>query len=188
MTDIETEIIYKRVSTDKELDQILDLQHSNLKHSLTEDLKQKEGFVSVEHTFEVLKKMNSACPHFIAKQNDRVIGYALCMLNTYREDVPVLQSMFNHIDEVLASKNMDDLQYLIMGQICIDKAHRGKGLFRKLYRNYRSALQKNYDALITEVNARNKRSLEAHLSVGFEVLDSHVDHNENWELIIWRWQ
>ena len=73
-------ITYHRASTDKELLEILDIQKKNLKVALSENDKKSEGFVSVDHTFEVLKRMNLACPHVIAKSDEKVVGYALCML------------------------------------------------------------------------------------------------------------
>ena len=181
------EIIYKRVETDTELRQILELQKLNLKQNLSEDFIHTEGFVYVEHSFAVLKRMNEACPHFIAIKENQVIGYALCMLERFRRDVPVLEGMFNYIDKVLASKELSNLHYLVMGQICVDKAYRGKGVFRNLYNNYRLGLEHEYEAVITEVNAKNLRSLEAHKAIGFECLDRHIEENDHWELIIWQW-
>lgn len=66
-------IIYKRTTTNQELKDILDLQKRNLPLSISEEEKQKEGFVTVRHPFEVLKEMNDACPHIIARHNNKVV-------------------------------------------------------------------------------------------------------------------
>ena len=54
-----------------------------------------------------------------------------------------------------------------MGQICIDKPWRGRGLFDQLYAAHRQHLSGRYDCCITEVATRNGRSMSAHLRVGF---------------------
>ena len=69
-------ITYHRAKTNEELQEILELQKQNLRHLITEEQKQKEGFVTLQHDFEILKKMNDACAHCIAKQDQKVVGYA----------------------------------------------------------------------------------------------------------------
>ncbi len=70
------EITYYRASTTEELNQVLKLQEDNLPEKLS--VSEKEGFLTVHHTFDILKQMNDACAHILAKHNDEVIGYALC--------------------------------------------------------------------------------------------------------------
>lgn len=181
------QMVYKRAETDAELQQILDLQHVNIKPSLPNEVLKTEGFVSVKHSFNVLKRMNDACPHVIVTHQEKVIGYALCMLNAFRNDVPTLIPMFEYMDGIIVSKNLSELHYLIMGQICIDKAYRKQGIFKKLYCFFKDELEPDFDAVITEVNSKNRRSSEAHRAVGFNLLDLHTEDGEDWELIIWKW-
>ena len=56
-----------RCSTKAELQQILDLQQKNHLQNVDADEKEKEGFVTVSHTLELLTEMNAACPHIIWK-------------------------------------------------------------------------------------------------------------------------
>ena len=181
---LKTRFTYQRVTSDEELYEILELQKQNLKVALSDIDKQIEGFVTVDHTFEVLKRMNDKCPHCIAKYNGKVVGYALCMLNEFRGDVPELISMFNYMDGIIESKGLATLNYFIMGQVCIDKVYRGQGVFRGLYSFLKLELSKDYDAVVTEVSAKNIRSSEAHKAIGFELLDKHTEAGEDWELII----
>jgi GNAT superfamily N-acetyltransferase len=181
---LKTKFTYQRVTSDEELYEILELQKQNLKVALSDIDKQIEGFVTVDHTFEVLKRMNDKCSHCIAKYDGKVIGYALCMLNEFRGDVPELISMFNYMDEIIESKGLATLNYFIMGQVCIDKVYRGQGVFRELYSFLKLELSKDYDAVVTEVSAKNVRSSEAHKAIGFELLDKHTEAGEDWELIM----
>lgn len=177
------EINYCRATANEELQGILLLQQKNALDSLTDEEKLKEGFVTVIHTFDLLKRMNTACPHIIAKVNNEVIGYALCMTRKFGTDIPLLAPMFEMADILLPGK-----KYLAMGQICVSKEFRGQGVFRGLYSFYKRELEQDYDGLLTEVATSNQRSLNAHLSVGFEILHSHVSENISWELVYWDWR
>ena len=173
---------YKRATSDDELHQILAIQQRNLKSNLPDNEISQEGFITVGHTFEVLKKMNDACPHIIAKDNEKVVGYALVMLRSFRNEIPVLRPMFEMADALLPKVN-----YVTMGQICIAKSHRKQGLFKGMYHYYRHELQNNFDCLFTEVATANTRSLQAHKAVGFYVLQTQVTDGISWELINWDW-
>ncbi|MGB5700734.1 GNAT family N-acetyltransferase, partial [Muriicola sp.] len=129
-------IEFTRVSRQEELAEILALQEQNLATNLTEKEIEKEGFVTVSHTLDLLSKMNAICPHIIAKDKGRVIGYALCMHPDFSREIPVLLSMFEQIGEVVPTEQ----SYLVMGQVCIDKAYRGKGIFRGLYKTMKRSL------------------------------------------------
>ncbi|RIA08381.1 acetyltransferase (GNAT) family protein [Flavobacteriaceae bacterium MAR_2010_72] len=180
-------VTYHRVSTDEELKGILSLQEQNLKDVLSADDKSKEGFVTLKHSYDMLKRMNDKCAHCIAKYDDTVVGYALSMLQDFKKDIPLLVPMFTEIDNALSEKHIN-LNYLAMGQICIDKQYRGQGIFRGLYNFMKDELSLEYDALITEVDVLNTRSSQAHKAVGFEVLKNYSSNNQNWELIIWNWK
>lgn len=184
---MEKEITYHRTRTEMELKQILDLQSSNLKERLLDFEKQNEGFVTLKHDYEILKLMNDHCAHCIAKYNDRVIGYALSMLQEFRNDIPLLVPMFEEIDRALMDQKLE-INYLVMGQVCIDKNYRSQGVFRGLYNFMSLELSSIYDALITEVDIKNTRSSQAHKAIGFEVLKNYSSNNQDWELLIWNWK
>lgn len=131
--------------------------------------------------------MNDRCPHIIAKHNSKVVGYILCMVGDFRDDIPVLIPMFTEIDAALALSQENDLNYVIMGQVCIAKAYRKQGIFRGLYAFMKTELKHDFDAVITEVDAENTRSSNTHKAVGFEMLKIYTSGKQEWELIIWRW-
>jgi len=175
-------ITYKRAGTDGELEQILEIQSRAIKSNVSDEDRIKEGYITVPHTFDILKEMNDASPHILAIDGDTVAGYALVMLRRFRNKIPVLEPMFESADALLPMHN-----YLAMGQICIDKPYRSQGLFKGLYNFYREELSATYDCLFTEVATANTRSLEAHKAVGFKILKTEVTDGTSWELINWEW-
>ena len=172
-------IQYKTVSTKDELEQILRLQKTNLPTSLSSEEKKKEGFVTVDHDFDLLKLMNEACPHIIATQGTEVVGYTLCMHPKFGDEIEVLKSMFAEIGNISKPFN----SFVIMGQVCVDKDYRKQGLFRKLYNKMQEETSKRFDAIITEVDATNQRSLKAHYAIGFKTLSKYKGDGRDWELI-----
>ncbi len=172
-------ITYGRATSEADLIQVLVLQRENLPGSISSEERKKEGFVTVSHTFEILKAMNEACPHIVAKSHGTVIGYALCMHPKFADYIEVLRPMFNEIDTI----HPKGKSYIVMGQICIAKAFRGQGIFRKLYKTMRVAVQPEFGLIITEVDAENTRSLRAHYAVGFEELKTYQSGDQDWKLI-----
>jgi predicted GNAT family N-acyltransferase len=172
-------IRYKTASTAEELHQILALQQENLPEAVSEEEKILEGFVTVHHTFDLLKRMNDVCAHIIAKNKNTVVGYSLCMHPKFREEIEVLQPMFTEIKNVLS----DIDRYIVMGQICIAKGFRKQGVFRKLYETMLMEIQPQFKSIITEVDLKNNRSLHAHYAVGFQLLSTYHSGGQDWALI-----
>ena len=133
-------IVYTAATSLYELEQILELQQRNLPTQLSPAEKAEEGFVTVSHTLELLERMNSACPHTLAKDGDRVVGYALSMHPKFRNEIDVLKPMFDQIETAVSENE----QYIVMGQICIDKAYRKKGIFRGLYTAMKRRIQQEF--------------------------------------------
>lgn len=175
-------ITYKRSTSNDELHQILAIQKRNLKSNLSLSERKTEGYITVPHTFDILKKMHDACPHILAMDGNQVAGYALVMLRSFRNEMPVLVPMFESADRLLNTTN-----YVAMGQICIDKPYRGKGVFRDIYNFYKQELSSQFDCLFTEVATHNTRSIEAHKRVGFQILETQVTDGTSWDLVNWYW-
>jgi GNAT superfamily N-acetyltransferase len=173
-------LIYKQADSDIELRQILKLQQANLPKNITTEDKVTQGFLTVEHSFELLKQMNEVCKHTIALAENQIVGYALSMHPSFGDKIPVLKPMLVEIKKVVPL----DCNYIIMGQVCIAKNYRGKGIFRGLYKAMKKFLPTNVDKIITEVDTKNIRSITAHHSVGFRELKRYVADEKEWSLIV----
>lgn len=170
-------IEYTPATTTEELIQILSLQKMNLKSAVSELEMAYQGFVTVSHDLELLKRMNDVCAHILAKEGAKVVGYALSMDPSFNEEIPVLQPMFDEL------KNRNILDFLVMGQICVAKTHRKQGIFRGLYEEMKKAAYPKYATIITEVDTSNTRSLGAHVAIGFEKICIYHSLGQDWELI-----
>ena len=172
----------------KDLEQILILQDANLSRNLPKEEILSQGFVTVNHTLEMLELMHKLAPSIIIKDDNNVVAYALTMLCECKNLVPELESMFQGFDSLQwKGKPLNEYDYYVMGQICIDKAYRGQGLFELLYNKHKDVYQSEFDFIITEVATRNTRSMNAHKRIGFETIDTYKDHIDEWEVVVWDW-
>lgn len=183
-------LTFKTATTDQELRQILDLQQQNLAKNLSPAEALEQGFLTVEHDFDLLKKMNDLENAAIAKENDQVVGFLLAMTRALRHDIPILVPMFDVFDNLTyQGRKLQDYQYIVVGQACIAASHRGTGAFDQCYQVYKYFLKDKYDFTITEISKRNQRSLRAHKRVGFEVIHDFVaPDGEAWDIVLWDWR
>lgn len=181
-------IEYSRTKTKQDLWGILALQKENLVQNISQDEKDSQGFVMVHHTYEILESLHSIEPHVIAKDGHAVVAYCLAMTKQSRDDIPMLIPMFEQIDTIdYKGKKVSQYNYMSVGQVCVGKEYRGKGLFTSCYETYREAFSKKYDFAITEIATQNLRSLRAHQKIGFEVVKYFKDEFEDWAIVIWDW-
>jgi L-amino acid N-acyltransferase YncA len=182
-------IIYTTANSEDDLNGILTLQKINLAPSLTTAEIESQGFVTVDHSYDQLEKLNHYEKHIIAKDNDKVIGYLLAMTKRSRLDIPVLIPMFELFDAVYYNdKKICKYNYLVVGQVCIDKAYRGQGILDRCYAAYRQHYRPKYDFAITEIATTNVRSLKAHKRIGFKEINIYVSPDETeWSVVLWDW-
>lgn len=165
----------------EDLQAILRLQSLNLPDIVGEQALSRRGFVSVRHDLELLERLHEKTPHIIARGEDGIAGYALGMSPAFSDSVDMLRGMFARVEQI----NKDDVEYIVCGQICVAQEYRGQGIFRGLYDAMATHYSADYDAIVTAIDTRNARSLNAHTAVGFESRLRFLDSGREWELV-WR--
>ncbi len=172
----------------QDFQQILDLQNRNVEEALTSSEVEKEGFVSARHSVELLEKMNAPYPHIIAKSNDQIIGFTLVMLRSLQNDIDLLIPLFKNINSIQYNDQLiKNTTYFVMGQVCIEKEFRGKGIFRDLYDELRTQMQLHFEYCITGISVRNIRSWKAHEKIGFKIIHEYTDSKGDWLIVLWDW-
>lgn len=165
------------------------MQKANLAGNLSPDEIASQGFVTVVHSFADLKKMNDAEQHIIAKDGDKVVAYLLAMTDAAKNDIPVLKPMFKLFGDIQYNgQPIATYTYIVVGQVCVAKAHRGQGVLDECYLTYKNILQPKYNFAVTEIATRNSRSLAAHKRIGFTEVHSYTAPNgEAWSIVLWPW-
>ncbi|HCL83584.1 MAG TPA: GNAT family N-acetyltransferase [Chitinophagaceae bacterium] len=181
-------ITIKPVTELTELEGIRKLQEENLKKNLTGEEAASQGFVTAEYSIDFLKTLHEACPSIIAKEDDRVVGYALAALKSTRHHHDLLGDLFNVIDQlVYHDLSFKDTRYVVVGQLCVAKGYRGLGLVQQMYQHFKTHLSGRFDYCITDVAQDNPRSLKAHLKTGFRVIDTLTYGGFGWDIVLWDW-
>ena len=183
-----TMIDVTRVSNQSEIIGIRDLQALNLKQYITSEEAIDQGFLTASFTIEYLQAMNSASPAIIAKDGDKVVGYALVATKDIRNGHGLVEGLFDAIDKCeYNGKLLRDVNYVVVGQLCVAKEYRGQDLVQKLYGHFRDCLSKEYTYLITDIAQANARSLKAHQKRGFQVINELMYGGIKWDIVLWDW-
>ena len=182
-------ITYTRSTTDTALAAILALQKINLKENITGNEMESQGFLTVSHTLADLQALNNYEKHLIIKDDEKVVGYLLAMTKYSKHDIPILIPMFEIFDKIsFIGKLISAYNYIVIGQVCIDKNYRGQGILNHAYHAYKKYFSEKYDFAITEISTSNTRSLHAHKKVGFKEIYTYTDSNQmEWSVVIWNW-
>lgn len=183
-------ISYTTANSLTDLEGIFKLQKQNLAQHLSPHEIAEQGFVTVDHSLDLLKKLNELEQHIIAKDADKVIGYLLAMTTESKKEIPVLLPMFEAFDNITyKGKKISVYNYLVVGQVCIDKAYRGQGILDQCYNTYKEYYSAKYDFAITEIAASNPRSLKAHERIGFKQIHRfHSPDGVEWVVVLWNWK
>jgi len=170
---------------DSDLDGILALQRANLRAVVTPEEGLRSGFVTVAHTREILGRMHAFGPSVVARRRSELVGYALTMTAESRPLLPLLEPMFARFATLTYDgRALLAWPFYVMGQICVDASARGQGVFDLLYAGHREHYARSYQLLVTEISARNARSLRAHQRVGFSELTRYRDETDDWVIVV----
>lgn len=179
-----------RTSSEKDLAGIIDLQQQNLRQNLTANEIQSQGFVTVSHSLEDLQKMAVYENNIVMKDGERIAGYLLAMTKHSKSDIPVLVPLFESFENLkYKNKPVSQFNYLVVGQVCIAKEYRGKGLLDQCYAAYKNHFKLKYDFAITEIATANQRSINAHKRIGFTEINRYTGPTSTeWSVVIWDWK
>jgi len=181
-------ITIKQVTEHTELEGIKKLQQENLKINLTDQESVTEGFVTAEYSMAFLEKMHKESPSIIAKDGDRIVGYALVSVKAIRHDHDLLGDLFNTIDKITyRHRLLKNSPYVVVGQLCVSKNYRGLGLVQQMYQQFKSHHSAAFDYCLTDIAKNNPRSLKAHLKSGFQVIDTLQYGGMGWDIVLWDW-
>lgn len=177
-----------RVSSPNEIIGIRDLQALNLKQNITAEEAIDQGFLTAAYTIEYLQEMNAVFPSIIAKDGDKVVGYALVATKDIRKGHDLVEGLFDAIDACeYKGTLLKEVNYVVVGQLCVAKEYRGQDLVQKLYGHFRDCLSNEFTYLVTDVAKANVRSLKAHKKRGFQVINELTYGGFGWDIVLWDW-
>ncbi len=178
----------KVVETPEELQGLKNLQIANLRKNIGEEIAMKEGFVTSEYSLELLQKMHDTHPSIIAKEGEQVVGYVIVTTKSVFGEHDELDHLFNTIDAIEYKEQLlSEVNYILVGQLCVGSTHRGIGLVQDMYTYYQQLHSKQFKYLVTDISQENQRSIKAHKKSGFETIGIIEQVGANWEIVLWDW-
>jgi len=178
-----------QVTIDDELLQIHELSRENLKGNISEEEQEKQGFVTWLYPVSLLQQMHAIASGIIAKNDDTVVGYALVTPVEAGSFHPDLKRMIDNLEPLnYKGKPLSSYSYYVMGQVCIDKNYRGKGIFNMMFQKHKELYSGNYELLVTLISTTNYRSQKAHEKVGFTTIHTYTDALDSWNVVVWDWR
>jgi predicted GNAT superfamily acetyltransferase len=100
----------------------------------------------------------------------------------------LLHELFNAIDSVTYNGHpLKHFNYLVVGQLCVAKRHRGQSLVQRMYDELKKTYSSTFTYCITDVAEDNPRSLKAHLNTGFHVVETLLYGGISWHIVLWDW-
>lgn len=181
-------ITVQRVTQEAQLGAIQALQSANLRRQMSDAEASEQGFLIAEYSLDFLRQMHACHPSIIALDGDQLAGYALVASRKVRSGHPLLEDLCRQIDDLsFRHRKLGDANYVVVGQLCVAKQYRGKGLVQRMYQHFRESLQPHYEYCITDIARANPRSLNAHLKTGFQVIHSIQFEGLEWNVVLWDW-
>ena len=182
-------VVIRRATSPAEVAGIKALQNANLASRLSEAERAAAGFVTAEYSLEFLLAMHEETPAVIAMDEGVVVGYALVTTRELGASHELVRSLVQAVDGFeYRGLPLGAARYVLCGQLCVAKTHRGQGLAGGMYAHFREALSADYDFLVTDVDTTNWRSSLAHRKAGFEVLATLGYGGAGWDVVIQDWR
>lgn len=184
-------IKFTRASTDEDIESIRKLQYANLRQNIGEDEANREGYVTARYSSTFLKEMNDIEPILIARkvENEKIVGYCIVVGKELATKHQLLKDLSQMIDsQTFNGRQLSDVNWILCGQCCVAKGFRGKSIGPALYKYFYDCYSDKYDYLITEVAQQNPCSIQMHLKVGFEVVDTNVYEDQEFDIVLWDWR
>jgi ribosomal protein S18 acetylase RimI-like enzyme len=189
--ELANQIELRLVQNDEEIVAMKELQNANLKPNLTRDEQEAEGFVTSDYPLKLLRFMHSKCASVIAvdRATQKVVGYVMA---TPKDEIygmhGLLDEFFDHANPVIyKERQLQDTNYIIIGQLCVAKGYKGLNLARKMYEYFKEVYSSKYECCVTDVDEANHRSIRAHEKTGFQIVHTVPYGGSRWHIVLWDW-
>ena len=156
-------LLFRRL-TDDDHAGILALQEANLFDNLSTEARQ-DGFLSARFTRDQLVQMDRDVGVLVACDVERVVGYVCASGVELNRQFPLLLAMIERYGEMrFQGRALADQKTFVYGPVCVDRAYRGRGVLRGLFRALLREIPAGFDAGVAFVANANQRSLAAHVA------------------------
>ena len=143
---------------------IVRLNAANFISNLSED-ERRDGFLSAVFTSQQTAAMAEDLGTTVAIVDGQLAGFLCAFRNDFAHGSPVVAAMIQSYDRLsFEGRLLNCYKSYAYGPVCIDRAHRRKGLLRGLYQEQRRELARRFEVGVALIARTNQHSLEAHIA------------------------
>lgn len=150
--------------TDADYPGLLALQEANLFDNLPAAAR-KDGFLSARFSREQFARMHADIAVVVAADAEHIAGYLCASGIEFNRQFPLLAAMigcYNYVS--FRGRLLADQKTFVYGPVCVDRAYRGCGVLRGLYRALQREVAGQFEAGVAFVAKDNTHSLAAHVN------------------------
>lgn len=139
------------------------LNSANYIANLSED-ERRDGFLSAVFSLEQTAAMAEDLGTTVAIVEGELVGFLCAFRNDFDHGSPVVAKMIESYERLsFQGKRLDTYQSYAYGPVCIDRAHRRKGLLRGLFQEQKRELTGRFEIGVALIARTNRHSLDAHI-------------------------
>ena len=120
--------------------------------------------------------------------NNNLCGYLIASSIEYNRQFPLLATMIDCFDKIIyKGKSLNKYKSYISGPGCVDKKHRGHGIYLKLVQNVLDFLKQQSnppDLRVLFVSTENSISINAQKKVGMEIVGQFEFNNKIFLILV----
>jgi hypothetical protein len=152
---------------------ILAIQSKNLYTQLSEADRHAYGFVTTPFEPAQLQELIDQNGAFVAEVDGTIVGYAFAASWEYFSQWPIFPYMVSRFPEIqpFHGQPITDQNSFQYGPVCIDRTHRGTGIFPALFKTMCEGMAERYPIGYTFINKQNPTSIAAHQKLQLQVMD-----------------
>lgn len=157
-----------------DFEKIVELQLRNMGNNLSDEEK-KDGFLSAYFNAEELAEIERDIGTVVASDNDDVAGFLCVTSADFNRRFSLPGTMLDRLRQSSFDGGpIEEDAICVCGPVCIDSAHRGKGIFESFYDYLPEIVPPEINIAVTLIAQSNGRSLAAHKKVGMSPIDEFV--------------
>jgi len=143
---------------------IVQLNVANFVGNLS-DLDRRDGFLSAVFTLEQTAAMAEDLGTTVVIVDGQLAGFLCAFRNDFDHGSPVVAKMIESYDRLsFEGKLLSTYKSYAYGPVCIDRAHRRKGLLRGLFEEQKRELAGRFEVGVALIARSNQHSMDAHIA------------------------
>lgn len=127
--------------------------------------ERRDGFLSAVFSLEQTAAMAEDLGTTVAIVDGQLAAFLCAFRNDFDHGSPVVAKMIESYDRLsFEDKLLNTYKSYAYGPVCIDRAHRRKGLLRGLYQEQKRGLAGRFEVGVALIARTNQHSMDAHVA------------------------